>query len=414
MRTLFRNTAFRRLFVGRLITNAGDSLYYIAAMWLVYELSGSAFYTGLAGALTLLPQALQFLTGPFVDRWDLRRTLVGTQLAQGVLILIVPLAAVTGRLTVAVVLTVIPVAAMINQFVYPAQSAVLPRIVEKEELVDANSAFSVAYGGIDSVFNAVGGVLIALVGAVSLYLIDSVTFAVAAFVFAGVRVPVAEKSDTEPATSAVGDYVDKLREGISYIRGSVIIPLLGTFVLANVAMFATIAVLPVFAGMRDGSGTYGTLLAGISVGILIGALAAPRLKWVPMHLLAAVGYGLGGVAWLTAMQVQWLPLTTALISLALIPVGIMDTIIMAMIQSVVPERILGRVTAVTTSATGAAKPVGSVLGGIAAETIGIDLVMAALGIGLVSMTVFWTAHPVLRHVPAVEDIDPAKYDLKSV
>lgn len=414
MRSLFRNTTFRRLFAGRLVTNAGDSLYYIAAMWLVYDLSGSAFYTGLAGALILLPQALQFLAGPLVDRWSLRRTLVGTQLVQGALLLIVPLAAATGWLTVTVVLVVIPVAAMINQLVYPAQSAALPRILEKDELVDANSAFSVAYGGVDLVFTALGGVLIALVGAVSLYLIDSVTFAAAALVFAGVRVPVAERADTEPATSAVDDYFHTLKEGIQFIRATVLVPLLGTFVLANIAAYATIAVLPVFAGARGGSGTYGTLLAGVSAGILLGALAAPRLKSVPMHLLGAIGYGLGGVAWLIAIQVQWLPLTTALICLALIPIGVMDTIIMAMIQSVVPERLVGRVTAVMISATGAAKPVGSVLGGVAAETIGIDIVMAALSIGLFSMTVFWIAHPVLRHVPAVEEIDPAKYGLRSI
>ncbi len=405
---------FRRLFAGRLVTNAGDSLYYIAAMWLVYDLGGSAFYTGLAGALILLPQALQFLTGPLVDRWSLRRTLVGTQVIQGVLLLIVPLAAATGWLTVTVILIVIPVAAMINQFVYPAQSAALPRIVEKNELVDANSAFSVAYSGVDFVFTAFGGILIALVGAVSLYLIDSVTFAVAALVFAGLHVPNAEQPDTEPATSAVSDYFDKLSEGIQYIRATVIVPVLGTFVLANIAVYATIAVLPVFADARGGSGTYGMLLAGISVGIFIGALAAPRLKSVPMHLLGAIGYGLGGVAWLAAIQVQWLPLTTALICLAAIPLGVMDTIVMAMIQSLVPERLVGRVTAVTISTSGVAKPVGSMLGGIAAESVGINFVMAALTIGLFSMTVFWIAHPLLRHVPAVDEIDPAKYGLRSI
>lgn len=264
----------------------------------------------------------------------------------------------------------------------------------------------------DFVFTALGGVLIALVGAVSLYHIDSVTFAIAAYVFAGVRVPVADQADTESADPAVGDYVQKLNEGIQYIRGTVIVPLLGTFVLANVAAFATIAVLPVFAGARGGSGTYGTLLAGVSAGVLIGALAAPRLKPVPIHLLGAVGYGLGGVAWLVAIQFQWVPLTTALFCLAFVPIGVMDTIVMAMIQSVVPEGLVGRVTAVTISATGAAKPVGSMLGGIAAETIGIDLVMAALSIGLFSMTVFWFAHPTLRRVPAVEEIDPATFGLR--
>ena len=148
MRALFGNVAFRRLFAGRLITNAGDSLYYIAAMWLAYDLSGSAIYTGLAGFLTLAPQALQFLTGLFVERWNLRRLLVATQIFQGTFVLVIPFAKWRGWLSVELVLIVMPIVAMLNQFVYPAQSAALPRIVDKEDLADANSAFSFAYQGV--------------------------------------------------------------------------------------------------------------------------------------------------------------------------------------------------------------------------------------------------------------------------
>ena len=67
LKTEFPLIIFRRIF-----TNIGDSLYYVAAMWLVYKLSGNPFYSGLAGFLTLLPSALQFLTGPFVDRWPIK------------------------------------------------------------------------------------------------------------------------------------------------------------------------------------------------------------------------------------------------------------------------------------------------------------------------------------------------------
>lgn len=76
--TVVRNPWFRRLFVGRIVTNAGDSVYFVAAMWLAFELGGSSFYTGLAGALTLAPRALQYVVGPLVDRRSKRRVLVVT------------------------------------------------------------------------------------------------------------------------------------------------------------------------------------------------------------------------------------------------------------------------------------------------------------------------------------------------
>ncbi|MZE66935.1 MFS transporter, partial [Bacillus anthracis] len=46
---ILKNRNFLLLFLGRIFTNIGDSLYYVAAMWLVYKLSGNPFYSGLAG-----------------------------------------------------------------------------------------------------------------------------------------------------------------------------------------------------------------------------------------------------------------------------------------------------------------------------------------------------------------------------
>ncbi|MGA9230563.1 MAG: MFS transporter, partial [Exiguobacterium oxidotolerans] len=63
---LLKNRNFMFLLAGRLVTNIGDSLYYIAAMWLVHDIGQSAFYTGLAGFVILSPKALQFLAGPLV------------------------------------------------------------------------------------------------------------------------------------------------------------------------------------------------------------------------------------------------------------------------------------------------------------------------------------------------------------
>jgi len=156
MRGPFENSEFRRLFAGRIVTNVGDSFYFVAAIWLVYELTGNAFYSGLAGFLTLAPSALQFLAGPLVDRWSIRRTLTGTQAVQAVVVLAVPLAVAYGVLSVWVILAVMPALAALNQLVYPAQTAALPRLLD-DDLVAANSAFAVAYQGVDMVANAAGG-----------------------------------------------------------------------------------------------------------------------------------------------------------------------------------------------------------------------------------------------------------------
>ncbi len=139
---LFRNPNFARLFFGNLITNAGNNLYAVAAIWLVYQLGGSTLYTGLAGFLTTLPAVLRFLIGPLVDRWPLRNTLVGAEVVQGALVLVIPITALIGQLNIAVVLIVLPLAALAGRFSYPATTAALPRVVSPEELVRANSALA--------------------------------------------------------------------------------------------------------------------------------------------------------------------------------------------------------------------------------------------------------------------------------
>ncbi|MFH5799529.1 MFS transporter [Haladaptatus sp. CMAA 1911] len=435
MRSLFGNRTFRRLFIGRLITNAGDSAYAVAAMWLAFELGGSSFYTGLAGFLTMLPQTLQFLAGPLVDRWQLRRILVATQVAEGLLVLCVPVAYVMGWLSVWVVLVVMPLLSLINQFVYPAQQAALPRVVEKDDLVEANSAFSFAYQGVDFAFTALGGIVVALVGAIALYVLDSVTFLAATLVFLGVRIPPAEsetvletesesesESDVETDTesdagqtdglsAAIGEYRTQLRDGIGYVRGSVLVWVLAGSLVVNATIGSTLAVLPAYAQAHGGSDAYGFLLATVVGGMLVGSLAATPLKRVSLAKLSIGGFVFSGITWLAAVLIGWFPATMALFFLAWIPVGATNVIFAAMIQSVVPEELMGRVSSVLSSASVGAMPLGSLLGGIGGDALGTTPVMTTAGFGFLCIAFCWSAHPLLRNIAQADELDAEKHGL---
>ncbi|PGC46208.1 MFS transporter, partial [Bacillus wiedmannii] len=94
----------------------GDSLYFIAATWLAYDLGGSIFYSGLAGFLTLLPEMFAFLIGPIIDRSNLKKILVITSLMQFILILIIPILYISDLLTVTGVLIIMPLVSLFNLF----------------------------------------------------------------------------------------------------------------------------------------------------------------------------------------------------------------------------------------------------------------------------------------------------------
>lgn len=407
---LRRNANFRRLFLGRLVTNAGDSVYFIAAMWLVYDLTGSPFYTGVAGFLIQAPQALQVFAGPLVDRWSIRNVLVRTQVIQAVLVLVVPLAWLLGELHVWIVLVLMPFLTLLNQVVYPAQNAAIPRIVEDSQLVRANSLFSMAYQGVDMAFNAAAGVLIAVIGAIALYAVDSVTFLVAVALFLGLQIPPAQSDGGE---SQPAGYLTDLRAGIDYVRGSVLMSIVVGAVVLNFAFGIAIAVLPDFAAIRGGPALYGILMAALSAGSLAGAVGASSLEGYPFGRVAIVGLTVSAVAWFGASMSQFVPFTVGLLFLAFLPIGVVNVMIQAMIQSTVPETLLGRVTALTASLSGAMLPFGSLVGGSAAGVVGSVATMSVTAAGFGFLAVYFLARPRIRRLPRIDDASPETLGLST-
>lgn len=405
MSKLRSNSSFVRLFLGRVITNVGDSLYIIGTMWLIYDLTGSAFYTGVGGFLMQLPTAGQFLVGPLVDRWPLRPVLIGTQIVNGLFVLAIPFAAWTGHLSVWIILAVMPVLSFVNQFVYPAQSAALPQIVEDDQLVRANSLFSTAYKGSDVAFNAAGGVLLSLVGATTLFVLDSATFAIAGLLFAGVVVPASDESEetdaeTEPED---GGYLDDLREGIRYLRGSVVLLLMSGMMVVNVGSGAIMAVLPAFADTIGGSSFYGLLAAALAAGPLVGAASASLFEDYSYGIVAIVGFFCTALALVSAVVIGGLIPTLILFFAAFVPVGVTNVMYSSMLQSTVDESVLGRVSSVSSSASMVMLPFGSLLGGGIADIYGSSAVFLGLaGLQLV-VAMFYLADSRIVSLPSVTD-----------
>lgn len=440
MRGPFRDRTFRRLFVGRVITNVGDSFYFVGAMWLVYSLTNDPVYTGIAGFVTMAPQAFQFLAGPLVDRWSIRRTLVGTQLIQAAVVSLIPIAHVFGFLTVELVLVVMPVLSSLNQLVYPAQITALPRILDEEELVAANSAFSVAYQGFDMVANGVGGVLIGLFSAVALFALDAVTFGIAAIVFATVSILPANtltdvdqpadaltlagdegqigNFDDSPVTDGDGAHTEfrdsntywtRMREGLAVLRGTFLVPLLAGAVVANFSIGMMLAATPAYAdsltvpevlSQIGPAGTYGILMGSIAAGGFVGAIATNLVADRPLGRSAIIGYTLAGVLWSGALLADWLPLTALLFGLANIPIGALSVQVAAAVQSAPPAEMVGRVSSIHGSASASMVPLGSLAGGVLAGGLNPQAAMAALGFAAFSLALYVLVNPDLRELPS--------------
>lgn len=376
---------FTKLLAGRFISNIGDSFYMLSAMWLVYDLGGSTFYSGLAMFLTSIPRIVQFLYGPLIDRWPLKKMLVSTQLLQAVLLLILPLSYLLDFISVTLVLILMPIIAVLNQFIFPAQMSALPKVLPKEDLTAGNAWFSAANQGSEAVFNALGGVLIALIGIVSMFIMNSVLFLMAALIFMTLR-PIpsnmeGESRDEAEAGSKLSfrQYVRELREGVAVLRHPYIIRLLAGTIVINCAGGAVFAVLPGFAQSSD---WYGMMLASVAVFSMVGVLLAPRLKLenLPMGPMYIAAFLWCGLAWFAAAQVSSMWLAVFLYGLGWVPTAITNIIAMVFMQNLVPSHLLGRVMAAVGSIGAVAMPIGSLLGGIGGAALSSAAVLMISGL----------------------------------
>lgn len=411
---LMKNRNFASLFFGRLVTNMGDSIYYVAAMWLVYELGGNAFYTGLAGFLTLLPGTLQFLIGPLVDRWQIKRVLIWTQLLQGMLVLMIPIAHYIGFLSVLFILIIMPVISALNQFAYPGQAALLPQIVRKDQLVKSNSLFSFAFQGVDLAFNALAGILLTVVGAITLYMIDAVTFIAASILFSLIHLPKKERvNEKQRVKEAVLQYKNDLAEGFSIVFKSHLAKFLLGSIVANFAIGSVYAILPAFADERGGSELYGLYLAAISGGALIGALCASLFGRFAIGKLTILLFLFGGCMWLVSGIVPHNGVSILLFGLSWIPIGATNVIFGAAIQSMIPSQLLGRIFSVTASLGAMAMPIGSLLGGYFANQFGPGIVYLSSAGGILFIAFVWVFNTTLRSLPQSSSLKPEEMGLPS-
>lgn len=412
MKKLWKNKSFLFLFLGRLVTNIGDSLYYIAAMWLVYDLSKNPFYSGLAGFLTLLPMTLQFAVGPLIDRWPIKRTIVITQVLQMIIILVIPITYFFDVLTVALILVIMPVSAFIEQFTYPSQSKALPLIIEKEHLVKGNGLFSFAYQGVDMLFNAIGGILVYLIGPITMFLADSITFAIATMLFSLVTIPQKHSLLSQQETKlrySFKQYRDELKEGFSIVFHSLLSVFLLGAVVCNFAIGISMAVLPSYSNDKGGVEIYGFLLAAQSTGVLIGALLSSKLEQFRVGLSAIVMFAIGFTSWFLSAIIPSSMLAISLYGLAWIPIGAINVLFGAINQSIIPNSMYGRISSVTYSLSAIAMPFGSLLGGYLAEIFNSSIVFACSSCGFIMISIVWLLHPKLRKLPTVKEMKPETF-----
>jgi MFS family permease len=368
-----RHRNYRLFFGGQSVSLIGTWITRIATSWLVYRLTGSELLLGIVGFCSQIPMlVLSPFAGVLVDRWDRHRILVITQVLSALQSAALAVLALMNVITVAEVIVLQIVQGVINSFDTPARQAFVVEMVEdRDDLPNAIALNSSMINASRIIGPSIGGVLIATLGEGWCFGADAISYiAVIASLVAMRRTP-PKKADIDTRM------LEELRTGWTYVsRFAPVRALLLIVALAGVAGMPYATLMPVIASkvLHGGAHTLGILMTASGIGALAGTLyLASRHSVVGLGkviVAASIGLSLGLIAF-SFSRALWL----SILILPIIGAGMMVQAASAntILQTVVDERLRGRVMAFYSLAIMGMQPIGSLLSGVIAERIGAPM-----------------------------------------
>lgn len=286
---LRRHRDFRLLFIGRMVSFFGTMLTVVAFPYQVYQLTHSPLLVGTLGVLEFAAiLAFAFLGGALADARDRRSMVLAAEAALMVCSLLLAGNAALTQPQVWLLFVVATAWGLLDAVQRPSLDAMLPRLVDRDEL-PAAAALGSLRGTLGQILGlALGGVLVASIGLTATYLVDGATFVVGLVCLWLMRA-------VPPPADAERPSLRRVVEGLRYARSRP--ELIGTYALDMVAMFFGMptALFPAIAVGLGGPKVLGLLYAAPAVGSFIFSATSGWTTRVHRHgmgvIVAAVLWG---------------------------------------------------------------------------------------------------------------------------
>lgn len=377
--------AFRIFLVARTISWAGNAITVVALPLLVYQLSESPALTGLVAAGEAVPYLLfGLLAGALADRWDRKRAMVVTGGLSGIVMAAVPVLHLAGVLAPWHVILAGVAVSTLFVFFDAAGFGALPEMVGRPRLASANGVMVAVSTVVGIVGPAVGGVLVASLGAAWAIGIDAIAYVVAAVVTACV---VWARAPRSSAPLRPRRLVPEIAEGLRFIRDTPVVRIL-TVVgagasLSGGAMLGLLVVVGVERlGMSSDGAELGLLYAATALGAFLVSLVMARIQ----RRVATGRISIGALAVSWAAQVSWAVVGSTPLALMVLVVFQMAATLLIMNgiivrQSLAPDALQSRVNTTARMIAWGGTPLGALLGGLLAERLPLTAAILICSIG---------------------------------
>jgi MFS family permease len=377
-RTLQAHPNFRLFWIGAGLSNVGTWMQLIAQGWLVYQLTDSPFLLGLVSFAAAIPTLLfTLIGGVLADRVERRRLMIVTQ--TGMMLLAFLLAALTFQRTVAL-WSIVAIAALdgtLNAFNTPIRQSLIADLVPPPDFQNAIALNSLQFQGTRLLGPALAGAGLAVLGPACCFAINGVSFVAVIAALLLLKVPPLLPRPPESMVLA-------FREGMAYVRQEP--TMIALLIVAAVPSFVGQpyqAMLPAIAvgTLHAGATGLGLLQSAVGGGAVVGAVfvasAAGTARRGRLQLWMLLLFGVG-LVWfgLSRTMVVSVPL--------LVVVGLAgmayNTLNQTSLQSLVADKMRGRVASMHTLLTLGLQPLGALLIGFLADRIGVPTTLMVGGI----------------------------------
>ncbi|HSL25210.1 MAG TPA: MFS transporter, partial [Acidimicrobiia bacterium] len=398
-----RFPGFRALWGASVFSNLGTFLQSSAAAWLMLELTGSATWVGLMSASTTLPfLVLALLAGAVADLVERVKVLLLSQIVMGLAAAAMAVITFLGEASPGRLLLLGMVIGVAAAFNLPAWQALVPDLVPREMVASAVALNSVAFNVARAVGPALGGLLVATVGAEAGFGLNSLSYLAVILVLVAMR-----RSAQAPPVSDPTSLSNAIALGIRFARYTRAFRRLLMFG----ALFAlTSAVVPTILPNHTQNLGGGSLAFGVLLGTMgVGAIAAAFVRGRVVDRLGAkavaitmAGYGAAGVGVGLAPSLAW---TVPFLVLAGACLVWTTTTLNSTAQLLSPPWVRGRTMSLWSLAFAGVSPLGAILAGTAADATTTRTAYVALSLAGVALG----AAALRSGIPPLTEVVPPEF-----
>ena len=409
----WRHGDFMKLWTAQTISQFGDEITGIALPFVaITTLSANALQMGILGVVRFLPWIFFTLpAGVWVDRMRRRPILMSADIARAALLSSIPIAYLTGWLTIWQIYVVSFAVGTLEVFFDVAYQSYLPSLVHRDELVEGNSKLELSRAGSSVAGPTVAGFLIQAVTAPIAIFFDALSYVVGVLFVSLIGTREATPEAHDPADGKPPSMWQEARAGLAYVLGS---PYLRNIAACTgtLNLFGNIggAIALLYVVSKEGLGlsaaTLGLIFALGNIGVLLGALSGGRLA-----KRLGIGTVIIGTAALSGVALLAFPLAPKDDPFWFLVAGGVNggftTVVynvnqVGLRQAITPDRMQGRMNATMRLIVWGTIPIGALIGGVLGTVFGLQaaLWVSAIGAFLGFLPVYFSPVRQLREIPA--------------